>query len=102
MRSQFLKFKKTANKITTKSLIIYWQADSSPRFALVIPKKAVKQAAARNRLKRILKTTLLSGLKNSKVSAIIILKPMPIKDYASAKEKLTSELSQACKKIKAL
>lgn len=95
MRTQFLEFRKRAKKSRTKNLTIYYEPSTNTQLAVVVPKKSLKKATARNALKRLLKKSLLDHVRNS----VVVVTAHP---HAIDKNNLEEVANQLTNKLKKL
>lgn len=98
MRANFLKFKRSASRLHSSHIIIYYADSPDPLLAVVVPKKVNLKATTRNIFKRKLKQLLISFTQDKPMSLVLILKPIHA-DKAGAKD-LELELKDLLAQIK--
>lgn len=100
MRTQFLAFRDSAQKLTSSNLILYHQkTKNTPRLAVVVPKKAAHLATFRNRLKRLAKPLLLQASKDLSQDLVLLFKPTLLAKNQTQEKKIKNELNQLLAKI---
>lgn len=96
LRTDFIRFRARANKLSTPHLLVYWwpARHNASALAVVIPKKVNKLATVRNALKRLTYDTLWLLIKDKNLDCVIVYKPLPFSRTQLTQE-LSNELTQA-------
>ncbi len=94
MRTQFLNFRRQAQRLNSTHLNLLYLPTSSIKLAVVVPKKVNKRAVVRNRLKRLLKQKLL----NYQLGQIVVL-VKPIRLEKNQIDSVAQELSHLLQKL---
>lgn len=92
LRTEFLEFRRRANKTLSPHTTCYSLPAASPRLAVIIPKKLSKLATTRNWLKRLTFDTLWPILQEETLDLIVVFKPLPLKKSLEIKQQIIIEL----------
>lgn len=94
MRTQFLSFRRSANRLTSSRVTCYFSpAPHGPRMSVIVPRNVSKLAITRNWLKRLTYDTLWPRIKDKGLDLVVVYKPIKLAKSTATKEQIISELS---------